>query len=389
MKEAYSCARSSATRHAVLVVCCLCVHWAAGVEAAATPTEPTPSVRLVSAEQGRAIADTALQQDQPARGAQDCSHLVHQIYSLAGYEYPYASSFELYAGHASFRRVRYPQAGDLIAWRGHVGVVLEPRQHTFFSLVRSGLQAEDYTGPYWRSRGRPRFYRYVVGPSTGVETAQAKHASTTRAAATRTSDMGAVAERREPEASSNKPEVQEASERTPVAASQNVSADRFAAEPPPSSIVISTEQQKPTADEVGDAIAQLTNTEARVLQTDEPLRVPEPLVIFDELRVERIEIKRDKGWAHLQIDSRVRITDDGADFKHRHEKARWELRRSENGWTAVVPAGTRYVARDAAVQALAAQLAEMTQSERSIHHEETIIGQEARIVNLLGALLEK
>jgi hypothetical protein len=157
----------------------------------------------------------------------------------------------------------------------------------------------------------------------------------------------------------------------------------------PSSILVSAEQRKPTADEVADAISELSNTTANALRTDDPLRLQEAVVIFDALRVERVEIKRDKGWAHLQIDSHVRIAGDGADFKQRHEKARWELRRSENGWTAIAPAGPRYVPRDAAVRILAAQLAQMTQNEDAARHEEAIIGQEARIVNLLSALLEK
>jgi len=47
------------------------------------------------------------------------------------------------------------------------------------------------------------------------------------------------------------------------------------------------------------------------------------------------------------------------------------------------------MSRDDAVRVLAAQLAEMTQSEAAAQHDETLIGQEARIANLLSALLEK
>jgi hypothetical protein len=104
--------------------------------------------------------------------------------------------------------------------------------------------------------------------------------------------------------------------------------------------------------------------------------------------VERIEIKRDKGWAHLQIDSHARIGTDGTDFKRRHEKVRWELRRDASGWVAIAPADRAYVARDVAVRMLAAQLAEMTQSEGAAQHQENVIGQEARIANLLSALLQ-
>src|ERR1700692_3418419 len=135
MKKAHVYAQSFLARHVVRVLCCACALWATGVQATAqtnpSATKPAPTVRLASAKQGRAIVEAALQEDQPANSSQDCSHLVHDIYSLAGYSYPYASSFELYAGNPNFRRVRYPQAGDLVAWPGHVGIVLEPRQHTF------------------------------------------------------------------------------------------------------------------------------------------------------------------------------------------------------------------------------------------------------------------
>src|SRR6202790_3185085 len=212
MKKAHIYAQLFFASRVVRVLCGACALWATSLKATpqTTPavTKPAPAVRVVTAKQGRAIVDAALQEDQPARGSQDCSHLVHDIYSLAGYDYPYASSFELYAGHQNFRRVRYPQAGDLVAWPGHVGIVLEPRQHTFYSLVRSGLQAEDYQGPYWRSRGKPRFYRYVLDAVSRVEMAQAKHASPPRAPATaRSSNASEVAERSEPENSSSKPAV--------------------------------------------------------------------------------------------------------------------------------------------------------------------------------------
>jgi cell wall-associated NlpC family hydrolase len=132
------------------------------IRAGASPQEPGPVPRLLTSEQGLAIVNAAWEYEQQARGKPDCSHLVHQIYFLAGLDYPYASSFDLYAGSENFRRVKTPQVGDLIIWPGHVGIVLDPAHHAFFSSVHSGLQAEFYDGPYWRARGRPRFYRYVI-----------------------------------------------------------------------------------------------------------------------------------------------------------------------------------------------------------------------------------
>ncbi len=105
--------------------------------------------------------------------------------------------------------------------------------------------------------------------------------------------------------------------------------------------------------------------------------------------MERVETKRDKGWVHLQIDSHVRIADDGVEFKRRREKARWELRRDQSGWVVIAPADRSYVTREVAVRELAANLAEMTQSEAAANHDESVIAQEARIANLLSALLQK
>ena len=156
----------------------------------------------------------------------------------------------------------------------------------------------------------------------------------------------------------------------------------------PSSIRLTSEQRRPTPEEALDGISELSNASAAVLRTAEPLNVIIPVVIFDEIRVERIEIKRDKGWAHLQINSHVRIARDGTDFKRRREKVRWELHRDASGWTATAPAERTYMSRDVAVRALAAQLAEMTQSEAAAQHQQNIIGQEARIANLLSALLQ-
>jgi hypothetical protein len=380
--------------HLVRVGCCAVVLCAGAVGAFAQgtggPPDATVSAKLVSAQAGRKIAAAALGQDEPVRAAQDCSHLVHQIYSDAGYEYPYASSFDLYAGNGNFRRVRHPQAGDLITWPGHVGIVVNPRQHSFYSLVRSGLQTEDYRASYWRSRGTPRFYRYVVDAGSEVISAKtARPAPPSGNNSSRRSSAVATAVRAQAERTNPQQPAQEASLRSKVLAAPLAPANPVVAESIPSSILLTPEQRLPTEAEMFDGISELGDAAASLLRTAQPLAVKMPVVIVDDFRIERVETKRDKGWAQLQIDSHVRIANDGADFKHKREKVRWELRRDASGWVAIVPAEQVYVGRDAAVRALSAQLAEMAQSEAATHHDETVIGQEARIANLLSALLEK
>ena len=296
----------------------------------------------------------------------------------------------MYAGHGNFRRVRHAQAGDLITWPGHVGIVLDPRRHSFFSLVRSGLQAEDYLGLYWRSRGRPRFYRYVVDAGSDVETAKvARPAPLSGNSSSRRSSAATAEVRSDSEKSNPNQTAEEATMRSKVIAAPVTPASGALGESIPSSILITPEQRRPTVAEALDGISKLSNAAASAMRTAEPLNVEMPIVIFDELHVERVETKRDKGWAHLQIDSHVRIAGEGADFKRRREKVRFALRRDASGWAAIAPVERAYVSRDDAVRVLAAQLAEMTQSEAAAQHDETVIGQEARIANLLSGLLEK
>jgi hypothetical protein len=182
---------------------------------------------------------------------------------------------------------------------------------------------------------------------------------------------------------------EEASLRSKVLAAPRVPASVAEVLTVPSSILITPEQRRPTAAEAFDKISELSSNTANVLRTAEPLRVTSPVVILDEFHVERIETKRDKGWVHLQIESHVRIADEGVDFKRRREKVRWELRRDASGWTAIAPAERAFVGRNEAVRVLSAQLAEMAASDAAAKHDEILAGQEARIVNVLGALLEK
>src|SRR5580698_3359063 len=123
--------------------------------------------RLVSSDQGLSILGAALESRHTDANA-DCSNLVHEIYERAGFRYSYANSSELYLGIKEFRRVMHPQAGDLVVWRGHVGIVISPLQHSFFSAMRSGRGVEFYDSPYWQQRGQSRFFRYIK-PASRIE----------------------------------------------------------------------------------------------------------------------------------------------------------------------------------------------------------------------------
>ena len=374
-------------------VACLMAVAPARAQNADTPPEKTSAARLVTVAEGRSIADAALQQEQPARGTLDCSHVIHQIYQDAGFEYPYASSFELYAGNENFTRVRYPHAGDLIVWPGHVGIVVDPLQHSFSSLVSTGFDVQDYEGAYWRSRGRPRFYRYKV-QNSGVLTAAKSAAPRQVSSANRQAGDGALIEDRSGVENSalNRP-PKSASERTVLIygpAAPEEAAEVVEASAPfeiPTSTIVAAGSKPPTREEVAEGISELNDAAGNMLRTDDPLKARSPVVIVEQFSVARVEIKRDHGWARLQVESRVSIDGGTIQRKVRRENVRWELRRGPTGWEVVIPQDRTYVPHDVAVKYLAAQLAQLTQSNGAAAHQVTVVQQESHIANLLNALL--
>lgn len=357
---------------------------------AAAAREMDSNSRLLSAEEGRLITHAARQQDPQGPGAQDCSHLVHQIYSNAGFEYPYASSFEIYAGDEHFERVRTAQAGDVIAWPGHVGIVLNPLEHSFYSLVSTGLEAQDYQGPYWKSRGKPRIYRLRVENGRFLNAANSS-ASPQLSEKLRQKSATAAVEERTPEGCSgaNRPPKAVSGLKAVTYGPPASAGSRDAAAPieMPRSIVIAAGNQPPTRAEVAEGISELNDAAGNVLRNNEPLKLELPVVIIEQFSVEKVEIKRGHGWAQVQIDSKVAMAAGGTSLKRSREKARWELRRTESGWEVVAPTDRRYVPHDVAVKNLAAQLAQLTGREGAAAHRETVLQEESALANILSALL--
>jgi len=354
------------------------------------PQEKPSATRLLTVEEGRSIADAALDQRQPARGTQDCSHLIHAIYGSAGFEYPYASSFELFAGSGNFARVRFPHAGDLIVWPGHVGIVVDPSQHSFSSLVSTGFDVQDYEGAYWKSRGRPRFYRYKV-QNAGVLTAAKTPPSRHIANPNRPPGEGRLIEERSAEENSALSQPKKAaSERSVLIYGPPAPEEVTEASAPfeiPSSTIVAAGGKPPTREEVAEGISELSDAAGNLLRKDDPFKTRSPVVIVEQFTVVQVEIKRDHGWARLQVQSSVSIDGGTIQRKPRRENVRWELRRVPAGWEVVIPQDRTYVPHDVAVKDLAAQLAQMTQSDGPTANRATSAQQESHIANLLNALL--
>lgn len=153
----------------IVLVAMLTLYLAAAEDEHRAGNTSEPAKNVASPHNGNFLDDddrlsvlaAALDRNVRRNSEPDCSHLVHAIYENAGFAYAYAPSKDLYAGVEGFERVKQPQAGDLIVWRGHVGIVVKPSAHIFFSFMSSGPGTDDYEAPYWKRRGKPRFYRYL------------------------------------------------------------------------------------------------------------------------------------------------------------------------------------------------------------------------------------
>src|SRR5690349_19780578 len=67
---------------------------------------PKATQRLLTWSEGVQVINVAWKNMSKFDSAIDCSHLVNQIYELAGMSYPYATSNELYEGVDGFERVQ-------------------------------------------------------------------------------------------------------------------------------------------------------------------------------------------------------------------------------------------------------------------------------------------
>jgi hypothetical protein len=282
--------------------------------AAAAAAEDTDQ-RLLTRREGASLVRHAL--DYRASGRKpDCSHLVHEVLSTGGLDYPYATSAEIFDGIPQFRRVRAPQPGDVIVWRGHVGLVVDPDERTFYSSTRSGLTVDEYNNRYWRRRGTPRFYRYIVA---------AEADNTLRATANSELDD---------------PIAIEAAPSKAAGASTEYSV--------PTSVHFATNGSIPSRREIQEAVFQLGNATASALDTPRNAS----LLLIRDFKVKKVRTDGDSGWAEIELRSAIELEPDGAWTKVKLPKQRWQLRRAENGWTVFVPLDRTYVAQSAAIPVL-------------------------------------
>jgi len=369
------------------------------VRLAAAPQEA--GSRLLTSEEGQAIVTAAWEHQQQIASKPDCSHLIHEIYRLAGFPYAYASSFDLYSGGDHFARVPKAQPGDLIVWPGHVGLVVDPAEHSFYSSVNTGLETENYSSPYWRGYGAARFYRYRTEESGNVPLAAARPTPRNAPEPVQVLTVPIInTADDDPDLPPHTPGPSARTARESVRAAASPRArevEQSSFEIPPS-IRLVAQHGKPTREEVAEALSELSNASQNILRTADPLQPRLPVVIFDQLRVERVQIKGDRGWADVRIETRASLGGGltasrprmaKMDRKKRQEKSRWELRRTASGWKAFTPLDRAYVPRDAAVRIFAEQLARLAGKDTGSPQAPATLLQEAQLASILNDLLKE
>ncbi len=352
-----------------------------------TPAQETAfAPRPITLRGGETIVNAAWERERQTGRRPDCSHLVHEVYTHAGYPYPYADSFELYAGMHSFVRVPKPQPGDLVVWRGHVGIVVDPGKRSFFSSVTSGLRTELYDAPQWRARGPARFYRYAAATRGNLTLANERQPRITKEPVQVVTALP-VEDSRANSSGSAEPITKSANSTTTVAPDVGLPSSGSKLEIP-SSILVAASRDRPTEAEIAEAVSELNNGTGNILREEDLSRLDRKVIVYDNLSIDRIEFKGNRGSAQARIKSRATLRGESIERKPRYEKFRWELRRVNGGWEVLVPKDRVYVPRDVAVRMLAARLASLAQ-DSGVSGSDSSLPQQAQIVHALSALFEE
>jgi NlpC/P60 family len=328
---------------------------------------------LLSPDDGLAVLAAALQAHAQADLMRDCSHLVNGIYARAGFPYPYVQSSNLYTGTREFWRVVRPQPGDLVVWPGHVGIVINPVQHSFYSALRSGFGVADYDSTYWRRRGQARFYRYIKGFSITDRTTNEQSASLTVSGS-----------QVDPEQT---PAPLPSTEKSKVAAALSKAGPVMPADMLSPQVLI-TDPDQPRPEVVREALIRAFREAGKALDGSDVLQLSRTLVVFDELEVAKLHVKNKFGWVEVRIGESSSLTGGQADLKRHSTQHRWLIRRrnDEDVWEIALPNDTVYVPRDAAVRDLANQLAVLM---REAGEPASGDGKTVLLARVLNVLLEE
>jgi hypothetical protein len=338
--------------------------------------------RPLNRSEGSAILKVALNSRHHADYVLDCSHLVHELYERAGFRYEYASSSDLYEGIEEFRRVATPQAGDLAVWRGHVGIVVDPAQRSFYSVLHSGPGVDYYDSPYWKRRGRPRFFRYAKPvPRGGIS-------NTIQSANWRPAISGHVASR-EIAVDEGLPDISQQSSKD--ISSSAMPAENRAANSELRVVIVNSARPKP--DQVTAAFLQAckdleTSLRGRGLlksapSLSAPSLSPLPLIVFDNFKVEKLHIGANQGWVEVRIDEVLSVSSGKLDERKGSNRQRWPLTRENKRWKLTPERNAIYIPQRSAERIFSHELAQLTENSSDNNDSNHEKAELARLLNLL------
>jgi hypothetical protein len=324
----------------------------------ALPRLVSKEARLVSKEEGRALAQTALHHWPQMRDKPDCSHLVHDVYVEAGLNYEYATTNDIFDGIESFERVSQPQAGDLVVWQGHVGIVIDPEDNSFYSSVITGFSVSSFSSSYWESRGPRRFYRYKISAAQAARllrraSGRKVYAKTVRPESHEPTDV-TVRKIREDDSPGAEPDLPERNVRRDTAPGVP-SENRIAGAVVTAASRFPKDARKPTKEQIRSAFVQLSDRNAAQWQQSTDLNGP--FEIVDGFEAGRVEIQGSWGWAELNVTTMASFADGRMIATKRTKKIRFMLLQQTDGWTLQAPANHSYLLRTAAVRMITARLA--------------------------------
>ena len=335
--------------------------------------KPAASHALTT-DEGLAVLGAALESRARLDSKSDCSHLVHAIYERAGFPYEYASSSELYTGTDVFRRVASPQPGDLVVWPGHVGIAVNPAQHSFFSALRSGLGVDSYNSAYWKERGKPRFLRYVTDTPAGLQAQSSSRASSLKENANPESHSAIARNIRLATVEDDE---------TDRSSPRSGSMDSTATTPPRFQLVHS---KLPGPKDVSDALQEAYRETEEALRDQDVLSLPHPLLVFDEFSVERVHLQRDQGWADVRISGAVSISAGKPNSKKHAVRQHWPLvRQDHDAWQVTLPPEAICLPNDIVVRMVIHQLATLTEEAGGQTNRE----EKVELSRVLNVLLQK
>jgi hypothetical protein len=295
---------------------------------------------LVSPEEGEAVVWVAWELRRGLASKPDCSHFVNLVYTRAGLDYEYANTDTIFDGIDAFRRIQDPQPGDLVAWKGHVGLIVDPDEHLFYSSVRSGFAIENYHSDYWMNRGQPRFYRYLIDDVHSARLAAHLNnmplaplpAQSFPISQLPPSQLSSEAESNLPSARTS-PTRTEAIDKRPVDDTEIFDA------------IFVSPHAKPSKEEVRAALIHFADSNGERVQLP-ALRSNRALVVVEHLSVDEMSVDEHSGWAELEVGVRGSFRCGQKDHDQTATKWRVAMRRDERGWILLAPRDRIYLRRE-------------------------------------------